>query len=199
VKESEKRKKESENSEKEREREPPRRAGESYFEEGRKTEKELRRDRERGKVRSKQKNTQERGKDREHDLTRAAHISTQWYTVTARLSLPVQIQHHHTCSSVGKRNAFWVGDSVGETCLWCLTLMSELQQAHCSTAFLSSSKALAHDSAATNFKMYHWIDTECRKPQMGTQCQRNQRMKGRILTSCCKCIARNYRSELAHL
>ena len=50
MKESEKRKKESENSEKEREREPPRRAGESYFEEGRKTEKELRRDRERGKV-----------------------------------------------------------------------------------------------------------------------------------------------------
>ena len=38
VKESEKKKKESENSEKEREREPPRRPGESYFEEGRKTE-----------------------------------------------------------------------------------------------------------------------------------------------------------------
>jgi hypothetical protein len=68
-------------------------------------------------VRSKHKNTQERGKDREYDVTRAAHISTQWYAVTARLSLPVQIQHHHTCSSVGKRNTFWVGDSVGETCL----------------------------------------------------------------------------------
>jgi len=67
------------------------------------------------------------------------------------------------------------------------------------TAFLSSSKALAHDSAATNLEMYHWIDTECRKPQMGTQCQRNQRMKGRILTPCCKCIARDYRSERAHL
>jgi len=51
------------NSEKERERELPRRAAESYFEEGRKTEKEIWRDRERGKVRSKQKNTQERGKD----------------------------------------------------------------------------------------------------------------------------------------
>jgi hypothetical protein len=38
VKESEKKKKESENSEKERERVPPRRPGESYFEEGRKTE-----------------------------------------------------------------------------------------------------------------------------------------------------------------
>jgi len=109
VKESEKKKKESENSEKEREREPPRRPGESYFDEGRKTEKELRRDRERGKVRSKHKNTQERGKDREYDVTWAAHISTQWYAVTARLSLPVHIQHHHTCSSVGKRNTFWVG------------------------------------------------------------------------------------------
>jgi hypothetical protein len=43
-------KKESENSEKERERVPPRRPGESYFEEGRKTEEELRRGRERGKV-----------------------------------------------------------------------------------------------------------------------------------------------------
>ena len=117
VKESEKREKESENSEKEREREPPWCAGESYFEEGRKTEKELRRDRERGKVRSKQKNTQERGKDREYDVTRTTHISTQWYAVTARLSLPIQIQHHHTCSSVGKQNTFWVGDSIGEMCL----------------------------------------------------------------------------------
>jgi len=91
-------------------------------------------------VKSKQKNTQERGKDREYDVTQAAHISTQWYVVTARLSLPVQIQHHNACSSVGKRNTFWVGDSVGETCLPCLTLVSELQQAHCSTAFLSSTK-----------------------------------------------------------
>ena len=146
-------------------------------------------------MRSKHKNTQERGKDREYDVTRAAHISTQWYAVTARLSLPVQIQHHHTCSSVGKRNTFWVGDSIGETCLWCFTLVSEPQQAHCSTAFLSSDKALAHDSAAMNLEMYHWIDTDCRKPQMGTQCQRNQRMKGRILTPCCKCIARDYRLE----
>ena len=113
VKESEKKKKESENSEREREIVPPRRPGESYFEE----EEELRRGRERGKVRSKHKNPQERGKDREYDVTRAAHISTQWYAVTARLSLPVQIQHHHTCSSVGKRNIFWVGDSIGEACL----------------------------------------------------------------------------------
>jgi len=52
VKESEKKEKKSENSEKSREREPPRRAGESYFEEGRKTEKKLRRDREGGKVKS---------------------------------------------------------------------------------------------------------------------------------------------------
>jgi len=44
VKESEKKTKESENSEKEGERESPRRAGESYFEEGRKTDKEIRRD-----------------------------------------------------------------------------------------------------------------------------------------------------------
>jgi len=192
VKESEKKKKESENSEKKRERERPRHAGESYFEEGRKTEKELRRDREKGKVRSKQMNTQERGKDREYDVTQATHISTQWYAVTTRLSLPVQIQRHHTCLTVGKRNTFWVGDSVGETWLWCLTLVSELQEAHCSTAFLSISKALPHDSAVTNLKMHHWIDTEYRKPQMGTQCQRNQRMQGRILTPCFKCSARNY-------
>ena len=66
----------------EREREPPRRAGEVYFEEGRKTEKELRRDREREKVKSKQKNTQERRKDREYDVTLAAYISTEWYAVT---------------------------------------------------------------------------------------------------------------------
>jgi len=82
VQESEKEKKESENSEKSRERDPPRRAGESYFEEGRKTEKELRRNRERGKVKSKQKNTQERRKDREYDVTLAAYISTEWYAVT---------------------------------------------------------------------------------------------------------------------
>jgi len=43
-------KKQSENSEKERERVPPRRPGEFYFEEGRKTEQELRRGRDRGKV-----------------------------------------------------------------------------------------------------------------------------------------------------
>jgi len=32
-------------------------------------------------------------------------------------------------------------------------------------------KALAHDSAATHLKMFQWIDTECRKPQMGEHCQ----------------------------
>jgi len=47
----------------------------------------------------------------------------------------------------------------------------ELQQAHRSTAFLSLSKALAHDTAATHLKMFQWIDTACRKPQMGEQCQ----------------------------
>jgi hypothetical protein len=30
--------------------------------------------------------TQERGRDREYNVTRAAHISTQWNAVTARLS-----------------------------------------------------------------------------------------------------------------
>jgi len=66
-------------------------------------------------------------------VTRAAHISTQRYAVTTRLSLPVQIQNNETCSSVGKRNTFWVGESVGarETCLWCLTLVSELQRREC--------------------------------------------------------------------
>jgi len=97
-------------------------------------------------VRSKQQSSQERGKDREYNVTRDVHISTQWYAVTVRLSLPVHIEHHHKCSSVGKRNTFWVGDSVGETWLWCLTLVSELYQAHNSTAFLSSTKALAHDT-----------------------------------------------------
>jgi len=70
------------------EREQPWRAGEPCFEEGRKTEKELRRERERGKLQSKRQRhrTQERGKDREYNVTRAAHISTQWNAVTARLS-----------------------------------------------------------------------------------------------------------------
>ena len=59
-------------------------------------------------MRSKQQNTQETGKDRDYDVRRAAHISTQWHAVTARLSLPVQIQHHDSCSSVGKRNNFFL-------------------------------------------------------------------------------------------
>jgi len=60
-------KKESENRQKETDREPPWRAGEPCFEEGRKTEKELRRERERGKLQSKRQRhtTQERGRDRE--------------------------------------------------------------------------------------------------------------------------------------
>ena len=45
------------------------------------------------------------------------------------------------------------------------------------------------------FRVCGFLDTECRKPQMGTQYQRNQRMKGRILTPCCKCIARDYGRE----
>ena len=82
------RKKESKNRQKERVREPPWRAGEPCFEEGRKTEKEQRRERERGKLKSKQQRhrTQERGRDREYNVTRAAHISTQWNAVTAHLS-----------------------------------------------------------------------------------------------------------------
>ena len=71
------RKKESENRQNERDRETPWRAGESCFEEGRKTEKEIRRERERGKLKSKQQRhrTQERGRDREYTVIRAAHIS----------------------------------------------------------------------------------------------------------------------------
>ena len=82
------RKKECENRQKERDREPPWHAGEPCFEEGRKTEKELRRERERGKLQSKRQRhrTKERGRDREYNVTRAAHISTQWNVVTARLS-----------------------------------------------------------------------------------------------------------------
>jgi len=52
-----------------------------------------------------------------------------------------------------------------------LSPVIELQQANRSTAFLSLSNALAHDSAATHLKMFQWIDTECRKPQMGEECQ----------------------------
>jgi len=82
------RKKESENRQKETDREAPWRAGEPCFEEGRKTEKELRRERERGKLQSKRQRhrTQERGRDREYNVTRAAHISTQWNAVTAHFS-----------------------------------------------------------------------------------------------------------------
>jgi len=62
------------------------------------------------------------------------------------------------------------------------------------------SKNLAHDSAATHLKMFQWIDTECRKPQMGEQRQqKKQRMKVRILNSCCKRIVREYSSARAHL
>jgi len=88
--------------EKERERDPPRHAGDPFFEEGRKTEKELWRVRGRGKLRLKRqrKSTQERERDREYNVTRAAYISTQWHTLTVPLSLPIHVQHHHPCSSV---------------------------------------------------------------------------------------------------
>jgi len=70
-------------------------------------------ERERRKLRLKRQkqSTQEKERDREYHVTRAAHIGTQWHAVTAHLSLPIHIQHHHTCSSVGKRNTFWVTDS----------------------------------------------------------------------------------------
>jgi hypothetical protein len=101
-KEREREKRRVRDREKERERDPPRRAGEPCFEEGRKTEKELWRERERGKLRSKRQrqSTQERDRDREYNVTRTAHISTPWHTLTARLSLPIHVQHHHPCSSV---------------------------------------------------------------------------------------------------
>jgi len=38
-------------------------------------------------------------KGQKYNVTRAAHISTQWHTLTARFSLPIHIQHHHMCSS----------------------------------------------------------------------------------------------------
>jgi len=140
-------------------------------EKDRKTEKELQRERELGKVRSKQQSTQETGEDREYDVTRAAHISTQWHAVTARLSLPVQIQHHHSCSSVGKQNTFWVRDN----CRGNVTVMSHISKWTVEGTLFNyifiNHKALAHDSAVTHLKVFHWIDTECRKPQMGTQCQ----------------------------
>jgi len=171
VKESEKTKKESEYRDKVREREPPRRTGEPCFEEGKKTEKELRRERERGKLRSKQKSMHEKGKDREYDVTRAAHVSTQWYAVTVRLSLPGPDSTSSNMFVCRETQYFLDRRQCRGKVPVVLTLVSELQHAHCSTPFLSISKALSHDSAATHLKMYPWIDTECRKPQMGAQCQ----------------------------
>ena len=46
---------------------------------------------------------------------------------------------------------------------------------HITQQHLSISKAMAHDSAATHLMMFHRIDTECRKPQMGVQCLTNVR------------------------
>jgi len=72
-------------------------AGEPYFEEGRKTEKELRRETERGKLRSKRQRhrTQERGRDREYNVIRvqtevlsgtqlphASHNTSRFNTIT---------------------------------------------------------------------------------------------------------------------
>ena len=123
--------------EKERERDPPRRAGEPCFEEGRNTEKELWRERERGILRLKRQrqSTQERERDREYNVTRAVHIITQWHTLTTRFSLPIHIQHHHTCSSVENNILSGLDTVVGETGLWCLTLVSNMQQAHCQLHF----------------------------------------------------------------
>jgi len=98
--------------EKEKERDPPWRAEKPCFEGGRKTEKELWRERERQTLRSKRhrQSTQERERDREYNVTRTAHISTQWHTLSAPFPVPIHIQHHHTCSSVETHN-FWVEDS----------------------------------------------------------------------------------------
>ena len=98
-------------------------------------------------MRSKQQSTQETGKGREYDVTRAENINTQWHAVTARLSLPVQIQHHHSCLSVGKRNTFWVGDNCREN----LPAVSHISKCTAAGTSLNcifiSRKAMAHDSA----------------------------------------------------
>ena len=109
---SEKEKRRVRDREKKRERDTPRRAENPCFEGGRKTEKKLWRERGRRILRSKRQrqSTQRRERDREYNVTHAAHMSTQWHTLTARFSLPIHIQHHHTCSSVETHN-FWVGDS----------------------------------------------------------------------------------------
>jgi len=56
-------------------------------------------------------------------VTRTAHISTQWHTLTTRFSLPIHIQHHHTCSSVENNILSGLDTVVGETWLWCLILV----------------------------------------------------------------------------
>jgi len=70
--------------------------------------------------------------------------------------------------------------AVGEVHLRCLTLVSELHQAHSSTAFESISKALSHNRAETYLKMFRLIDKKCRKPQMGARCQQTRNV--------CKCV-----------
>ena len=133
------REKESERQGERRERDPPRRAENPCFEGVRKTEKELRREKERGILRSKRQrqSTEEKERDREYNVTRAAHISTQCHTLITRFSLPIHIQHHHACSSVENNILSGLDTVVEEMCLWCLTLVSKLQQAHCSAAFIS--------------------------------------------------------------
>ena len=113
--------------------------------------------------------TQERGRDREYNVTCATHISTSGTGLPYTFHNPsgfniitsVYLSENHFS---GRRQLQGKG-ACG------VSPVTELQKPHHSIAFLSISKALAHDSAATHLKMFHWIDTECRKPQMGEQCQ----------------------------
>ena len=81
---------------------------------------------------------------------------------------------------------------VGAVYLWCHTLVSELQQAHCSTAFQLMSKALTHNRAEMYLKMFCLIDTEYRKPHGRTLPPNTQRMQVCILNPCCKRITRSH-------
>jgi len=98
---------------KERERDPPRRAGEPCCEEGRKKDKELWRERERGVLRleRQRQSTQERERDREYSVTRNTHISTN------DKRLPHASPYPSTFNTITRvhlwktKNIFWVGDS----------------------------------------------------------------------------------------
>jgi len=163
------RRKESENRQIEREREPPWCAGEPCFEE----------DRER---------TTERGRAREleikrsetHDARKRKRQRVQCDTCTHKCSVasgyctPLITRPDSTPSHVficQKTEYFSSRRQLQGKIVSGVSPVVELRQAHHSTACLSLSKALAHDSAATHLKMFQWIDTECRKPQMGEQCQ----------------------------